>query len=80
MPKPTPARSTIASRISRRSSQVSSRSISSALTVGYQVFVCENLAFCGDLTPVVRKHSKHFDPVEVIDLWSTRRPRRLSVV
>jgi hypothetical protein len=43
------------------------KSFSLALTVGYKVFVCDNLAFFGDFTPVTRKHSKHFDPDEVID-------------
>jgi hypothetical protein len=31
-----------------------------AVTVGYRVFVCENLAFSGDFTPVLAKHSKNF--------------------
>jgi hypothetical protein len=31
-----------------------------AVTVGYRVFVCENLAFSGDFAPVLAKHSKHF--------------------
>jgi hypothetical protein len=31
-----------------------------ALTVGYRVFVCENMAFSGDFQPVLAKHSKHF--------------------
>lgn len=31
-----------------------------AITVGYRVFVCENLAFSGDFSPVLAKHSKHF--------------------
>lgn len=31
-----------------------------AVTVGYRVFVCENLAFSGDFSPVLAKHSKHF--------------------
>src|SRR3954469_16027673 len=31
-----------------------------AITVGYRVFVCENLAFSGDYSPVLAKHSKHF--------------------
>jgi hypothetical protein len=30
------------------------------VTVGYRVFVCENLAFQGDFSPVLAKHSKHF--------------------
>jgi Domain of unknown function (DUF932) len=31
-----------------------------AVTVGYRVFVCENLAFSGDFVPVLAKHSKNF--------------------
>ncbi|MCW5976499.1 MAG: DUF932 domain-containing protein [Bryobacteraceae bacterium] len=31
-----------------------------AITVGYRVFVCDNLAFSGDFSPVLAKHSKHF--------------------
>ena len=31
-----------------------------SITVGYRVFVCENLAFSGDFEPVLAKHSKHF--------------------
>jgi hypothetical protein len=31
-----------------------------AITVGYRVFVCENLAFSGDYSPVLAKHSKNF--------------------
>jgi hypothetical protein len=31
-----------------------------AVTVGYRVFVCENLAFSGDFSPVLAKHSKNF--------------------
>jgi len=31
-----------------------------AVTVGYRVFVCENLAFSGDYSPVLAKHTKKF--------------------
>lgn len=31
-----------------------------AVTVGYRVFVCENLAFSGDFSPMLAKHSKNF--------------------
>ena len=31
-----------------------------AMTVGYRVFVCENMAFHGDFQPVLAKHSKNF--------------------
>ncbi len=36
------------------------KSMRLALTVGYRVFVCENMAFHGDFQPVLAKHSKHF--------------------
>lgn len=42
------------------------KSFSLGLTVGYRVFVCDNLAFHGDFSPVTRKHTKNFDYVEVI--------------
>ena len=32
-----------------------------AMTVGYRVFICDNMAFNGDFTPVLAKHSKHFN-------------------
>jgi len=31
-----------------------------AMTVGYRVFVCDNMAFHGDFTPVLAKHTKNF--------------------
>jgi len=31
-----------------------------SITVGYRVFVCENMAFKGDFEPVLAKHSKNF--------------------
>jgi hypothetical protein len=43
------------------------KTFSLAFTVGYKVFVCDNLAFYGDFTPVTRKHSKNVDYVEVVD-------------
>jgi hypothetical protein len=32
-----------------------------AMTVGYRVFVCDNMSFHGDFTPVLAKHSKNFN-------------------
>lgn len=54
------------------------RSFALALTVGYRVFVCDNLAFHGDFTPVTRKHTSKFDEVEVIDLAVTRMQRHFE--
>src|SRR5579862_102347 len=39
------------------------KSLRLALTVGYRVLVCDNMAFQGDFTPVLAKHSKHFSLV-----------------
>lgn len=36
------------------------KSMRLAMTVGYRVFVCENMAFSGDFAPVLAKHSKNF--------------------
>ena len=36
------------------------KSMRLAMTVGYRVFVCENMAFSGDFEPVLAKHSKNF--------------------
>jgi hypothetical protein len=36
------------------------KSMRLAMTVGYRVFVCENMAFSGDFEPVLAKHSKKF--------------------
>jgi len=54
------------------------KTFSLALTVGYRVFVCDNLAFTGDFTPVTRKHTKSFDPVEVIDAAVGRMQRHFE--
>jgi hypothetical protein len=37
------------------------KSLSLGITVGYKVLVCDNLAFWGDFTPVMRKHTKGFE-------------------
>lgn len=36
------------------------KSMRLAMTVGYKVFVCDNMAFQGDFTPILAKHSKNF--------------------
>ncbi len=39
-----------------------------SITVGYRVFVCDNLAFHGDFEPVLAKHSKNFNLIEAISV------------
>ena len=48
------------------------KSMRLAMTVGYRVFVCDNMAFHGDFTPVLAKHTKHFNLIDAVSSW--RRP------
>jgi hypothetical protein len=40
------------------------RTMALGITVGYRVLVCENLAFHGDFTPFLRKHTRNFNLLE----------------
>jgi hypothetical protein len=44
------------------------KSMRLALTVGYRVFVCENMAFSGDFQPVLAKHSKNFNLIQAVSI------------
>jgi hypothetical protein len=44
------------------------KSMRLALTVGYRVMVCSNLAFKGDFSPVLSKHSKNFNLVDALSI------------
>ncbi len=46
-----------------------------ALTVGYRVFVCSNMAFRGDFSPVLAKHSKSFNLVDTLAVGVDRIQR-----
>lgn len=37
------------------------KSMRLALTAGYRVFVCDNMAFSGDFTPLLHKHSRNLE-------------------
>src|SRR5438477_9276285 len=43
------------------------KSFSLGVTVGYRVFVCDNLAFHGDFMPVTKKHTKRVDIIDVMN-------------
>lgn len=43
------------------------KSFSLGITVGYRVFVCDNLAFHGDFMPVTKKHTKRLDVIDVVN-------------
>jgi hypothetical protein len=54
------------------------KSMRLALTCGYRVFVCSNMAFSGDFTPVLAKHSKSFSLVDSISIGVDRMPRNFE--
>ncbi|HXJ43686.1 MAG TPA: hypothetical protein VNH18_30665, partial [Bryobacteraceae bacterium] len=47
-------------------------------TVGLRVFVCHNLAFQGDYSPVLAKHSKHFSLEDSLSLGVDRMQRNFE--
>jgi len=52
------------------------KTFSLAITVGFRVFVCDNLMFNGDFQAVLaRKHTKHFDLADAIALGVERMQR-----
>ena len=54
------------------------KSMRLALTVGYRVFVCDNMAFRGDFTPVLAKHSKNFSLVDALSVGVDRMQRNFE--
>jgi hypothetical protein len=51
------------------------KSMRLAMTVGYRVFVCDNMAFQGDFSPVLAKHTKHFSLIDAISVGVDRMQR-----
>jgi hypothetical protein len=49
-----------------------------ALTVGYRVLVCDNMAFHGDFTPVLAKHTKHLNLVDILSVGVDRMQRNFE--
>jgi hypothetical protein len=54
------------------------KSMRLALTIGYRVFVCDNMAFHGDFTPVLAKHSKNFSLVDALAVGVDRMQRNFE--
>ena len=54
------------------------KSMRLALTVGYRVFVCDNMAFQGDFTPVLAKHTKHVSLVDILSIGVDRMQRNFE--
>lgn len=51
------------------------KSMRLALTVGYRVLVCDNMAFHGDFTPVLAKHTKRVSLADVMSVGIDRMQR-----
>ncbi len=54
------------------------KSMRLALTVGYRVLVCDNMAFQGDFTPVLAKHTKHLSLVDILSVGVDRMQRNFE--
>lgn len=54
------------------------KSMRLAMTVGYRVFVCENMAFSGDFQPVLAKHSKHFSLTNALSVGVDQMQRNFD--
>jgi hypothetical protein len=54
------------------------KSMRLALTVGYRVFVCDNMAFQGDFTPVLAKHTKRVSLVDILSIGVDRMQRNFE--
>jgi hypothetical protein len=54
------------------------KSMRLAMTVGYRVFVCENMAFSGDFQPVLAKHSKNFSLQNAVSIGVDQMQRNFD--
>lgn len=54
------------------------KSMRLAMMVGYRVLVCLNMAFYGDFTPILAKHSKNFHLVDAIAIGLDRMQRNFE--
>src|SRR5207245_7925514 len=54
------------------------KSMRLAMCIGYRVLVCDNMAFHGDFTPVLAKHSKNFSLIDAVSIGVDRMQRRFE--
>ena len=54
------------------------KSLRLGLTAGIRVFVCSNMAFSGEFTPVLAKHSKSFSLVDTLSVGVDRIQRNFE--
>ena len=56
------------------------KSMRLALTVGYRVLVCDNMAFIGEFTPVLAKHTKHMSLADTLSIGVDRIQRNFEPI
>jgi hypothetical protein len=54
------------------------KSMRLGLTVGFRVFCCDNMAFHGDFTPVLHKHTKNFNLEDSLAIGVDRMQRNFE--
>src|SRR5215813_12609302 len=54
------------------------KSMRLAMTVGYRVFVCDNMAFSGDFEPVLAKHSAKLNLIDLISIGVDKMQRNFE--
>jgi len=54
------------------------KSMRLALTVGYRVFVCDNMAFSGEFSPVLAKHSANFNLIQAVSIGIDQMQRSFA--
>ena len=54
------------------------RSLRLGLCCGLRVFVCSNMAFCGDFQPVLAKHTKSFNLIDTLSVGVDRIQRNFE--
>jgi hypothetical protein len=54
------------------------KSMRLAMTVGFRVLICDNMAFQGDFTPVLAKHTKHFSLIDAVSVGVDRMQRNFE--
>jgi len=54
------------------------KSLRLGLTAGLRVFVCSNMAFAGDFTPVLAKHTKSFNLIDTLAVGVERIQRNFA--
>jgi len=54
------------------------KSMRLALTIGYRVFVCDNMSFKGDFTPVLAKHSRSMNLIDLVSVGVDKMQRNFD--